>query len=77
MGERVQVQRLKEEIRRLTSSSQRQKDLDSTYVASRPPLADKPIETTCSNCQNKLNGQESIKKDDGESKNNFAWLNFP
>jgi DNA repair exonuclease SbcCD ATPase subunit len=59
-GERGQVRRLKEEIRRLSSQRQPAKNLDSTYVArepSRPPLADKPV-TTCSNCQNQLRGQQ-------------------
>ena len=58
-----QVKRLKDEIRRL-STAQRQnqsaRDLDSTYVAPvapRKPLVEKPIETVCSNCQNKPSKQ--------------------
>ena len=75
-AERLQVKRLKEEIRRLTTQKQPSRDLDSTYVpASRPPLADKPIETICSNCQNKSNGQETAKKtlvlDDNEGELEF------
>jgi len=57
-AERGQVKRLKEEIRRMTISqrSGSAKDLDSTYVAparsTRQPLAEKPVEVICKNCQN-------------------------
>ena len=53
-AERGQVKKLKEEIRRMTiSKGSSVKDLDSTYVApSRPPLAEKPVESVCKNCKN-------------------------
>merc|ERR1712029_603270 len=84
-AERGQVKRLKEEIRRMTISQRSAaKDLDSTYVAparsNRQPLAEKPVEVACKNCQNiegnKGHDKARIQDEDAfmkyEGKGNFV-----
>ena len=90
-AERGQVKRLKEEIRRMTISQRSAaKDLDSTYVAparsNRQPLAEKPVEVACKNCQNiegnkgqdkaRIQDEDAFMKYEGKGNESTDCLRF-